>query len=175
MLSCQEVRELWIPFVLDEIDCAGAAQINDHLAGCPACAEEERRLVSLIESVRGGPVMPDLALRSRIRSAVASQGGRRTSRGPLSQVASLLRRPVPAYLLAAACLVGVVVSQRLLPGSQGGQFESSITRVVPSGLSAGFVVASPCETALDEKGSTTVEPSTAPSGTSGRSSETDSL
>ena len=168
MLSCDDARRSMVPFVLDEAEDAEAAKINDHLAGCAACREQERLLLSLIETVRGETPAAGEALRSRIRSAVASQEwAARPSRGFLSRAAAGLRRPVPAYLLAAACLAGVVVAHRPQPATEDARSEARIGRIVASGMSAGFVVASPCETALDHRGED-AEGMPAPGGPPGR-------
>jgi hypothetical protein len=166
MLNCHDVHERLVPFVLDDTGEDGAAQINDHLAGCVTCRQQERLLLALIEKVRDETVAPGEALRQRIRNEVASQSrATRSLPGPLSRAAGTLRRPVPAYLLAAACLVGVVATHRL-PPSRDAQDGEPIGRVVTSGQPARFVVANPYETALDARPSHP-DPGSPPAGGSG--------
>jgi anti-sigma factor RsiW len=95
MKPCEEYRSAIVELVFEEPEDAQGLAVHEHLAGCAACRDEERRLLDLREAVRGPLAMPQAALRARMRAAL-----------PSTQAAghpAWWRRPVPVWGVAAAC------------------------------------------------------------------------
>jgi len=96
-MKCDEVRENLAAHLDGEIEGASRRAVDEHLAACPACAEELRaseatwRLLDLIEAPPA-PAGFDARLRARIGDAPRGR---------------LLRMPLPAAAAAAAILAAV--------------------------------------------------------------------
>src|SRR5262249_18468320 len=104
MTTCSEVRPLLIELVFGELDNAQEMRVNQHLLACPACGEEEARLLALKDSARRVTRVVSPTLRARIEGALP----------PLPPRApGGLRRPVPAYVAVAAALLGALVMAAL--------------------------------------------------------------
>src|SRR5262249_33609850 len=104
MTTCSEVRPLLIELVFGELDTAQEMRVNQHLLACPACGEEEARLLALKNSARRVTRVVSPTLRARIEGALP----------PLPPRApGGLRRPVPAYVAVAAALLGALVMAAL--------------------------------------------------------------
>jgi anti-sigma factor RsiW len=140
-MTCPEFEDGLIAVVFGEPDDAEQARLNEHLASCAACRDEERMLLRLRADLAGGEESPDQGLRERIRRAAS----RRASRG----LASWALRPVPAYVAAAAC-VAVAVLAGTLPRRGGEPPAARAERVVLRERSPSFVVAGSFETAAGE-------------------------
>ncbi len=101
MDECAKMREELIELLFGELDDERELALNRHLLHCPACREEERRLLALREDLTSDVAVVDPGLRTRVRNALPG----RKKRGILET----LRRPVPAYAaLAAAVLVALL-------------------------------------------------------------------
>lgn len=96
-MNCEEARRDLIDLVFGDPDAETGIALNLHLAECADCRAEERRWLELRASARGRAAVPPDALRERIRAALP----RRQAQG----LASLVR-PVPAYALVVAALLG---------------------------------------------------------------------
>jgi anti-sigma factor (TIGR02949 family) len=51
-MSCESANRLVEPYLDGELDAALKAQIEEHLAGCPSCAETHAQLAELREAIR---------------------------------------------------------------------------------------------------------------------------
>jgi hypothetical protein len=103
-MKCEEIRDL-LPEVLDgEIDAADRGLFEAHIAGCPACAEEFRRLnetwtrLGLLAAERPSP-----ALSERFYASLEAETKRGT-RPPLAGAWAALRLR-PAFRFGAALLL----------------------------------------------------------------------
>jgi hypothetical protein len=101
----------------DELDAASAAQVERHLAGCPVCAAEARRLQALRVAIRGRatyhrlPEQDRSALRCRLRQGASARPSR--ARGFIG------RRT--AVGMTASLLVGLAIGGWLGPEVVGGR------------------------------------------------------
>jgi len=117
-------------------------QVNEHLATCAGCREEERRLRTVHQLLRREPAAPGEALRARTRAALP----RRQPHGLLAA----LRRPVPAYVAVVIGLAGALLAvipyrvERAAP--RPAQPESTLTGVVITGPTFPFEPALPVDT-----------------------------
>jgi hypothetical protein len=84
-----------------ELELAQRARLLHHLARCSACALEYCRLLADLDGIQASLEDPPAALGRKIRAAVERE---LRPRG-LRRVAFALRRPIPAYALAAALLL----------------------------------------------------------------------
>ncbi|MFH1277293.1 MAG: zf-HC2 domain-containing protein [Candidatus Eisenbacteria bacterium] len=102
-MNCEEAKKDLVELVFGEPDAGREILLHQHLAGCESCRGEERRLLRLREDLRGEIPVAGPEIRRRIRDALP----RRRRRDALA----FLRRPVPAYVAAAACLAGVLFAR----------------------------------------------------------------
>jgi anti-sigma factor RsiW len=132
-------RQLWRERIIDhlahELGEEDAVALEQHLAECPACAEEARRLSDAVEAAaprREWTV--DQRLESRLLTAARAQSRRRGGRPSWTHrieasLAAFARRPFPAYAIVPL-LVFTLASGVWLGRSTGREGGS-----VPSGLS----------------------------------------
>lgn len=94
-----------------EMDSAGKAEMDGHLAGCATCREELEWLVGLQESARQLPpeVAPTRDLWSGIEERI-DPSSRRAAPSPLATAAPALTRPNYGRWMAAAAVVLIMVS-----------------------------------------------------------------
>ncbi len=112
MKPCDEMEATLIELVFGEPESDDEMRLHEHLAGCAACRDHERRLLTLRDAIRDEGAEPGAELRARVRAALPH----RPPWGPLG----VLTRPIPAYAAAAACLLGVLAAWLLLPGRRPG-------------------------------------------------------
>jgi len=136
METCDTIQEKLIELVFGEPDEETWSALNEHLAGCEDCRAEEARLIGLKEGIAEAPVPTD-ELRERIRAALPKK-----RRGPFT----FLRRPVPAYAAAAACLLVALVVRGLPGGADTAQSER-YAQFMAEKVDVRFTVAGPYETA----------------------------
>ncbi|HET9613425.1 MAG TPA: zf-HC2 domain-containing protein, partial [Candidatus Limnocylindrales bacterium] len=74
-LSCDEVRDLAAPFVLDALEPAEMAQVREHLATCPWPHPELAELGSVLPALGRSvaAVQPPAALGARILAAARAE------------------------------------------------------------------------------------------------------
>ena len=125
-----------LPFVCGELDARDTADFQAHLAGCPACAREvesQQRLDAVLRGAFARQSVDASAVRERVMRLVqadvaTSRPARVTAVEPpaahrwreqLREWMSTLRRPVPAFALAAAVVLFAVVLFAL-PGLRRG-------------------------------------------------------
>jgi anti-sigma factor RsiW len=144
MKACDEMKAALVELVFGELDAEIGMRLDQHLASCPECREEERRLLGLRDEVRGAPERPDAELRACVRAALP----RERSPGAVA----ILRRPVPAYVAIAACLFGALLVLVLLregrPRAVPAENAARPARVVPAGQVPPFVAAGSYETGV---------------------------
>lgn len=105
-MNCQQCDEHLIDYVVAELAPAERAAVAAHLAGCPTCALASCRLRADLEGVtHAATISPPPALRARVRAAAAATFKPPWWRRSLTAVL----RPVPAYGLAIASLLPVLV------------------------------------------------------------------
>ena len=142
-MSCSEAMAELSAAVDGELGPGQARQLDDHLAGCPACGAFRDRLLALRRQLRFEPVgvVPDVAPRvlAELRSAGAGRGGVDNRAYPPSRSATLphrgTRRPEPGLRrgrrrglqrgrrllpVAAAFLCGVVLGATFIGLGRGG-------------------------------------------------------
>ena len=120
-MRCEEFRDL-LPEVLDgEIDAADRGLVEAHIAGCPACAEEFRRLnetwtrLGLLTAERPSP-----ALSERFYAALEAETAKKRPRPSLAGAWAALRLR-PAFRFGAALLlVAAGVGGGIWIGARGG-------------------------------------------------------
>jgi anti-sigma factor RsiW len=139
-MRCEDAKNDLFELVFGEPDDEKAALLQEHLLACEVCREEERSLLSLRDAVRDespeeAPAVE--ALRERIRASLPA----RRRRG----IGSSLRRPIPAYVAAAACVL-VAILARGLPPSEPTTSEPRPARVLTGPEAPAFVVAGSYET-----------------------------
>jgi anti-sigma factor RsiW len=118
-MKCEEIRDL-LPEVLDgEIDAADRGLFEAHIAGCPVCAEEFRRLnetwtrLGLLAAERPSP-----ALSERFYASLEAETKKRTRPSLAGAWAALRLRPAFRFG-AALLLVAAGVGGGLWIGSRG--------------------------------------------------------
>ena len=111
-MSCEELTPLLHARLDGELDAASAAQVERHLATCPVCATETRRLRALRVAIRDRATYHRLpehdrsALRRRLRQGASAPRPSR-ARGPIGRRA--------AVGMAASLLVGLAIGGWLRP------------------------------------------------------------
>jgi anti-sigma factor RsiW len=116
-MNCDDQRALLIHHAYGELGAAERAPLLRHLARCPACALEYCRSLADLDGIQASLEDPPAALGRRVRAALERE---LRPRGMRSIVAAL-RRPIPAYALAAALLLPVAL---LLPIAPWGRHPS---------------------------------------------------
>jgi anti-sigma factor RsiW len=125
-MSC--TRSEWLDGYFDgELDAARAAEFEDHLAGCPACAGALARRQALRAAIAGASLHAPASrsLRARIRRGLPGRHARRGAPGWLAAAAAVLlvalaalvlsRQPPPAERLVLASVLDAHV-RSLQPG-----------------------------------------------------------
>ncbi len=105
-MNCQQCDEQLIDYVVAELAPDARTAVAAHLAECPTCALASCRLRADLEGVSHAvTAAPPPALRARVRAAAAA-----TFKPPWwRRTAAAVLRPVPAYGLAIASLLPVIV------------------------------------------------------------------
>ncbi len=101
-MNCHETRPLLHPFVDNELDVLRHVEIEEHLKGCPACAEQEQSLHSL----RAALSSP--ALYYRAPAALAARlelGAQPLTREPRNRTMPLVARVAALSSLATAAAI----------------------------------------------------------------------
>ena len=131
MMRCDDVRDLLAAYALDAVDVDERDRLDDHLASCPACAEELRgyRETAALLALAVPQVEPPADLGARVVAAAGRSDGeqraerawRRPSAGRrpslLALVASLALLIAVGVALWAASLQGQLAEQRALAAS----------------------------------------------------------
>jgi anti-sigma factor RsiW len=75
-LNCPETQQLLHAYVDGELDLMKSLEIEQHLQGCPACAQAHKALEAVRATVKGGALYfePPSDLRDRIQAAVRRAG-----------------------------------------------------------------------------------------------------
>lgn len=110
-MNCDDVRALLHPYTDGELELVRHLEVERHLARCPACAERERALRSLRETVSDAAprYTAPAALRERVRlalnPAVATPPRRRRLGRPVALAACVL------LLMVASATMGLLVGR----------------------------------------------------------------
>lgn len=104
-MNCDDQRASLIHHAYAELGPAERAPLLRHLARCPACALEYCRLLADLDGVQASLEAPPPALGRRVRAALERELRPRGAR----RIVAVLRRPVPAYALAAALLLPIAL------------------------------------------------------------------
>jgi anti-sigma factor RsiW len=116
-MNCQDVQNLLHPYVDGELDLVRTVEIEEHLAGCPACAEQEQGLRSLRAALSAPSLRYAAPASLRARVQVARDEAPTTAvreRHVVAREAWL--RPVALaagflILMGAAVTLGILMSQ----------------------------------------------------------------
>ncbi len=136
--DCQHWQPKIIDRLADELGEDDSVLLEQHLAECPTCTQEERRLRVLFDAaaVREEWV-PDPAIETRLLAMLRARD--RRERRP-----SILRWPLPSYaalsFAAIALVAGLWLGHSIVPGRQVPQGEPSSTTpsdFTPAGESPG--------------------------------------
>ncbi len=106
-MKCRDIREMFSPYLDDELSQEERARVEEHVRACDKCAEELRALGSVVDMVRGMPPAPvPQGFRSRVMRAVEKEARapiRKVLRGyrGLAAIAAALLLVVGAYLTVA--------------------------------------------------------------------------
>src|SRR5262249_6492422 len=113
-LNCPETQQLLHPYVDGELDLLKSLEIEQHLQGCPACAQAHQALEAVRAALRGGALAwePPPELRDRIQAAV-----RRADRARPAVRPRRSRWPALAAALAFVALAGWGLGRFLPPRS----------------------------------------------------------
>ena len=132
-MTCPDTQRLLDAWVDNELDLRGSLEVEDHLAGCPACREQERSIRELQASARANltryPLPP--GLEGRLRAAL------RPEEPSVAAPEAAVSAPVPhrarrgrtwAALapVAAAAAVLIVSAPSLWPRPTGGSIEDAV-------------------------------------------------
>lgn len=107
-MNCDDHRALLTHHAYAELGPTERGPLLMHLARCPACALEYCRLLADLDGVQASLEDPPAALGRKVRAAVERE---LRPRG-LRRLSSALRRPIPAYALAAALLLPLALWAR---------------------------------------------------------------
>jgi anti-sigma factor RsiW len=106
-MNCPDVRRLLHPYSDGELDVIRHVEVEEHLAQCAGCAEEEKHLRSLRTAVASASLYhrAPAKLRNRVRLGSAPVPPRRAPMRWVAIAAGVL------LLMGAAAMVGVLLSQ----------------------------------------------------------------
>lgn len=107
-MNCDDQRPLLIHHAYAELGSAERAPLLRHLARCPACALEYCRVLADLDGIQSTLEDPPPALGRQLRAALERELRPRGMR----RVLGALRRPIPAYALAAALLLPIALWAR---------------------------------------------------------------
>lgn len=141
MINCERAKRMIVDQLFAEIDDREEMDLNRHLAECGDCRLEEERLLRLRGDLEGEAAVIEPALKERIHAALP-RGERPVRRG-------FLRRPVPVYAAAAACLIAAYVARSVpVPGGPDGGGTAAPARFTADPGPATFLFAGSYETAV---------------------------
>jgi hypothetical protein len=94
-LSCDEVRELAVPYVLGGLDRSTSAAVREHLAGHPGGHPEFAEFGGIAPALAylSDPISPPAALKGRVLAAAAATEQEALTRDGVATVASTVREP----------------------------------------------------------------------------------
>ena len=127
-MACEDMTSLLHASLDDELDAEHATRVERHLAGCPACAAELRRLRALQAAIRGRATYHRLpaahrdAVLARLRAAA---GARPTARRGGLAPHGMPRRAIGG--MAASLLIGITLGSWLGPRVLGSGGESDLS------------------------------------------------
>ena len=110
----RSMRELLGPFVLDQLDAAQRAAVDEHVAGCPACRADVADLTPAAAKLQAAravarpgttPALPPPDLVERIVAATVHGAGGSVAAAPVRH--GERRAGFPARVLAVAAAVAV--------------------------------------------------------------------
>ncbi len=105
-MSCEVCRDNLVLLLHDELDAALAREVAEHVRGCDACAVEYCRVhLDLVAVVEALELEPPAHVHAALRTKIAEHFAPR----PWTRVLASLRKPVPAYGLALAAMVPLVL------------------------------------------------------------------
>jgi len=105
-MSCEACRDNLVLLLHDELDAAEAREVAAHVRGCDACAVEYCRVhLDLVAVIEAHELEPPAHVHAALRAKIAEQFAPR----PWTRVLATLRKPVPAYGLALAAMVPLVL------------------------------------------------------------------
>ncbi|MFO0633626.1 MAG: hypothetical protein U0168_12315 [Nannocystaceae bacterium] len=105
-MNCEDCRADLLLLLHDELEAVAARAIAEHVRGCDGCAVEYCRMhVDLVAVVQAHAVPPP----PRVHAALRAELARRFAPGPWTRALAAVRRPVPAYCLALAAVVPLVL------------------------------------------------------------------
>jgi anti-sigma factor RsiW len=107
-MNCDDHRALLTHHAYAELGPAERGPLLRHLARCSACALEYCRLLADLDGIQASLEDPPVALGRKVRAALERELRPRGIR----RISSALRRPIPAYALAAALLLPIVLWTR---------------------------------------------------------------
>ncbi len=113
-MNCQEMHDLVHPYADGELDLVRHLEVEEHVAACPACAEQLKRLLSLRTALSAASLYhrAPAALRARVAGAVTVTPARRRPWMRLAAAAAIL------LLLGTAATIGVLLSRRGPPSEE---------------------------------------------------------
>jgi anti-sigma factor RsiW len=107
-MNCDDYRALLTDHAHAEVGPAERRPLLRHLARCSACALEYCRLLADLDGIQASLEDPPAALGRKVRAAFERELRPRGIR----RISSALRRPIPAYALAAALLLPIALWAR---------------------------------------------------------------
>ena len=141
-MPCHDPRwkEMLVDHLADELDEENAILLEQHLAECPACTEDQRRLRELCDAAaprlewRPGQHL-EAGLIRRLRAVSGRQSGNTPwVRQSAALLGKLARRPLPAY--AAVPLVLLALAGGLWLGNSGSPSLPPQSAPLPAGSAA---------------------------------------
>jgi anti-sigma factor RsiW len=107
-MNCPDVQLLLHPYADGELDVVRHVEVESHLTGCTACAEQEKRLRSLRSAVSSPPLYyrAPAGLRARLQTTAPSQPAspRRRAASQLATIAAAI-----LLLLGTSAMIGTLV------------------------------------------------------------------
>jgi anti-sigma factor RsiW len=114
-MNCSSVQDLLHPFIDGELDVVRHVEIEEHLKQCDSCAEQERRLRALRETIASASLRypAPAALREKIRSTTATPSPAMThDAAPIGRSNRDRRQSILQFAaISAGLLVGVFWSR----------------------------------------------------------------
>jgi anti-sigma factor RsiW len=111
-MTCRDLQHLLHPYSDGELDLVRRVEIEEHLAGCGACAEHDKHLRSLRATVSSPSLYyrAPAALRARLRAAAPRETGRfwRSRLGVAAAAAGVL------FLIGASAIAGMLFARRAI-------------------------------------------------------------
>jgi hypothetical protein len=120
-MSCSAYRENLRPWLRGELTDGEASAVQEHVAGCYACArvvENESAIAGALREVASIPE-PSEGFERRVLAAATGQS-------PAAKTRSSLSMPVAGGAIAAALALGVALGIGLQPGNPGRSVDSAV-------------------------------------------------